>query len=215
MKGFIFDLDGVIVDTAKYHFLAWKETAGRLGFDFSLQDNEKLKGVSRMKSLEILLDIGNINLTDFEKKRIAEEKNNLYVSYISLLTPNDILPGAKQFLEKTQKLGIKTGMGSASKNAPYILEKLAIKEYFDVVVDGNCVSKAKPDPEVFISCAQKLSLLPRNCVVFEDAEAGIEAAHNAQMKVVGIGNSAILKKADLIVSGLSEITPERILNHNF
>ncbi|KOF56040.1 beta-phosphoglucomutase [Clostridium sp. DMHC 10] len=202
IKGAIFDLDGVIVDTAKYHYIAWKKLACELGFEFTEKDNERLKGVSRMRSLDILLDIGNISLDKYEKEKLADKKNRWYVEYIKAMDESEILPGVKEFLYKLKSSGVKIALGSASKNAPIILQNLNITNLFDVIVDGNQVSKAKPDPEVFLLCARKLKLDPIDCVVFEDAKAGIEAAKRAGMKAIGIGTKENLPNADKAVEGL-------------
>ncbi|MCX7884623.1 MAG: beta-phosphoglucomutase [Caloramator sp.] len=201
VKGCIFDLDGVIVDTAKYHYLAWKRLAAELGFEFTIKDNERLKGVSRMKSLEILLEVGGLNFDDKTKVKLAEKKNNWYVEYISKMDKSEILPGVENFIKSLKEKGIKTALGSASKNAMIILNNLKILDYFDAVIDGNKVKKAKPDPEVFLLAAKELNLEPKDCVVFEDAEAGIEAAKNAGMYAVGVGSLDILHKADRVIMG--------------
>lgn len=206
IKAVIFDLDGVLVDTAKYHYLAWKRLAEEMNIEFSLEDNERLKGVSRMQSLEIILDIGNITLDNDIKIELAEKKNIWYVEYISKLTPKDILPGVMVFLESTKANNLKIALGSASKNSMLILDKLNLTDYFDVIIDGTKVSKAKPDPEVFLKGAEALNVLPSQCIVFEDAEAGVEAAINAGMYCIGIGSKNILKKAHLVVSGFCDMT---------
>ncbi len=206
IKGCIFDLDGVLVDTARYHFLAWKSLADRLGFEFTESDNERLKGVSRMASLEILLEIGRIFPGDIEKLEYAAEKNDLYLRLIEKMTPADILPGVREFLTELKNTGIQIGLGSVSKNARTILTKTAITEFFDAIVDGNIISRAKPDPEVFLTGAKLLNLPPGQCVVFEDAVAGVEAAHRAGMKCVGIGSQDILIEADLIIPGFENFT---------
>jgi beta-phosphoglucomutase len=210
LKACIFDLDGVIVDTAKYHYKAWRQIATDLGFDFSLEDNERLKGVSRMRSLEILLEVGGLTLPQEQKEALAERKNSIYVSYISEITPDELLPGAKDFLATLKSYGIYTALGSASKNAPAILERLKITYLFDVIIDGNKVSKAKPDPEVFLMGARELKVNPAECVVFEDAEAGIDAAILGGMKCIGIGSYNNLWKANVVVSGLNKITYEEV-----
>jgi beta-phosphoglucomutase len=207
-KGAIFDLDGVIVDTAKYHYLAWKRLASELGFDFSESHNEALKGVSRMRSLEILLEVGGIKADEKTRRELAEKKNNWYVDLISRMEANEVLPGARGFLAFVRSLGIKTALGSASRNAPLILDRLELSDFFDVIVDGNSVSKAKPDPEVFLKCAQGLGLEPSDCIVFEDAVAGIEAAKNAGMAVIGIGDPNTLGDADYVVPGLYALLPK-------
>ncbi|NUU62552.1 beta-phosphoglucomutase [Paenibacillus agri] len=205
MKGAIFDLDGVIVDTAKYHFLAWAELARELGFEFTEEDNERLKGVSRMRSLDILLEVGGLDFPEEEKIAMADKKNKLYVEFINKLDQSELLPGVKEYLTGLRERGVGIALGSASKNAMFILDKLNITDLFDAVVDGNKVSNAKPDPEVFLTGAVELKLQPEECVVFEDAEAGVEAGKAAGMKVVGIGKPEILKEADLVVAGLHEL----------
>lgn len=205
IKGAIFDLDGVIVDTAKYHYLAWRRLAAELGFEFTLKDNERLKGVSRMRSLEILLEVGGMNPGEAEKLVMAEKKNGWYVDYIRKMDESELLKGARAYILKLKGRGVKIALGSASKNSPMILDNLKISDLFDAIIDGNRVSKAKPDPEVFSMGARELGLAPADCVVFEDAEAGVEAARRAGMKVVGIGDKKILKDADFVIAGLYEL----------
>jgi beta-phosphoglucomutase len=212
IKACIFDLDGVIVDTAVYHYKAWKRLANELGFDFTEDDNEKLKGVSRTRSLELILQWGGVTKTDAEKEELASRKNEWYVEMISRMTPDEILPGAKEFLESCINAEIKTALGSASKNSMMILEKTGIANLFNVVIDGNKVSKPKPDPEVFLKGAEELNIAPTDCVVFEDAIAGVEAAIAGGMKVVGVGSPQVLGKADLVVKGLSEMSLEKLRN---
>ena len=210
IKAALFDLDGVLVDTAKYHYLAWKRLAEELSIEFSVEDNEKLKGVSRMQSLEIILELGNTKLDNERKIQLAEKKNIWYVEYISKLTPEDILPGVIGFLKSTKANNIKIALGSASKNSMLILESLNLTNYFDAIIDGTKVSKAKPDPEVFLKGAEALNVLPSQCIVFEDAEAGVEAAINAGMYCIGIGSKDILKKAHLVLPGFSDITFDKL-----
>jgi len=210
IKAIIFDLDGVLVATAKYHYLAWKRLAKELNIEFSLEDNERLKGVSRMKSLDIILDIGNITFDDEAKIALAQKKNLWYVEYISKLTPADILPGVLNFLKSIKKNGVKVALGSASKNSLIILDRLNLTSYFDAIIDGTKVSKVKPDPEVFLKGALALKLLPCECIVFEDAQAGVEAAINAGMLCIGIGSNPILHKADLVLSGFSNMTFDKL-----
>ena len=210
-QGLLFDLDGVIVDTAKYHFLAWKALADELGIPFTEKDNERLKGVSRMASFEIILELGGRTMTEAEKLENCTKKNELYVSYIKQLTKDEILPGVEAFLTGARAAGYKIALGSASKNSPLILERLGITSLFDAVVDGTKVSQAKPDPEVFLVGARELGLEPARCVVFEDAAAGIEAAHNGGMKAVGIGDPAILGQAELVVPGFAGVTADQLL----
>lgn len=210
IKAVIFDLDGVLVDTAKYHYLAWKRLAEELSIEFSLEDNERLKGVSRMQSLEIILELGNTTLDYNTKIELAEKKNIWYVEYISKLTPEDILPGVIGFLESTKAKGIKIALGSASKNSMLILDSLNLTNYFDAIIDGTKVSKAKPNPEVFLKGAEALKVSPNQCIVFEDAESGVEAAINAGMYCIGIGSKNILKKAHLVLSGFSDMTFDKL-----
>ncbi len=205
-KGFIFDLDGVLVDTAKYHFIAWQELANELGISFSAEDNERLKGVSRVRSLEIILEIGGKTLSKHEFDKCLVKKNEHYLEYIDKLTPDEILPGVQSFLDEAQAQGISMVVGSASKNAPRILDKLNLTHYFKAVIDGNAVSAAKPDPEVFLKGAEALELMPRDCVVFEDAQAGIDAANNGGMIPVGIGHPDTLKNATINLDGFNKLT---------
>lgn len=211
IKACLFDLDGVIVDTAVYHYKAWKRLADQFGLKFTEQDNELLKGVSRVRSLEIILELNHVTKTVEEQTELATQKNNWYVEMINQMTPAEILPGAKEFLEACRAAGIKTALGSASKNSGTILNKINLAGLFDAIVDGNHVSKAKPDPEVFLKGAQALGVQPSECVVFEDAIAGVEAAINGGMKVVGIGSPDVLGKANIVVSGLDKMSLE-ILN---
>jgi beta-phosphoglucomutase len=205
IKACIFDLDGVIVDTARYHFLAWKRLADDLGIHFTESDNERLKGVSRMASLEIILEIGKMKIDDAKKEEYARLKNQWYVDYIKRMSPEEILPGVREFISELKHANISVALGSASKNTPLILERVNLKNMFDAVADGNNVTKAKPDPEVFLKAAEMLGVNPENCVVFEDAVAGVQAALNAGMKCIGIGSPEILSESHLIVSGLHEM----------
>lgn len=209
--GVIFDLDGVIVDTAKYHFLAWKALADRLGFQFTETHNELLKGVSRVRSLEILLDLGKVELTEEKKQAYLISKNEDYLSYIAKMGPEEILPGASELLDNLDALGINYVLGSASKNAPLILKQVGLFNRFKGIVDGNSVSKAKPDPEVFLIGAKKLGLSPEHCIVFEDAIAGIEAANKANMTSIGIGDIETLSEANYNYSSLTEL-PKNFFN---
>lgn len=193
--GFIFDLDGVIVDTAKYHYLAWKNLANELGFEFTQEQNELFKGVSRKRCLEILLDIGQVEATQEQFDRWMVEKNVDYLAYIEEMDASEILPDVPRVLNFLKERNIPIALGSASKNARPILEKVALLHYFDILVDGNNVTKAKPDPEVFLIGAEKLGVRPENCIVFEDAVAGIAAANNANMVSIGIGSADVLSEA--------------------
>ena len=205
IKACLFDLDGVVVDTARYHYKAWKKIADDLGFDFTAHDNERLKGVSRMESLDILLELGNIKADLHTKEALATRKNSLYVSYISTMTPDEILPGVISFLDELRNAGFLVALGSASKNALSILDKIGIAQKFDAVIDGNKVSKAKPDPEVFLKGASELGIKPRECLVFEDAQAGIDAARNGGMHIIGIGLPENLKNAEFVIPGFGNM----------
>ncbi|MGB5989050.1 MAG: beta-phosphoglucomutase [Marinifilaceae bacterium] len=208
IKACIFDLDGVVVDTAKYHFIAWRELAKGMNFEFTEKDNERLKGVSRMTSLDILLEIGNVSLSQEEKLALAEQKNVEYLEYIYKMGPEEILPGVKDFILDLRAKGIKIALGSASKNAKLILERLEITSLFDALVDGTMVSNAKPDPQVFTLGAELLEVANEECIVFEDAVAGLQAAHNANMKCVGVGDTETLSEADWNIEGFENIKPE-------
>lgn len=199
-RAFIFDLDGVVVDTARYHERAWRELAKSLGFEFPECQGERLKGVSRMDSLEIVLEAGKITgLSASEKEAMAERKNRLYLSLIRDIGQGDILPGVYGFLKQIRREGYKTALGSASKSGSLILDRLGIRDMFDVVVDGCSIRKAKPDPEVFLLAAGRLGVEPKDCIVVEDAAAGIKAARDGGMRCIGIGNEETLEGADLIL----------------
>lgn len=212
IKGFLFDLDGVIVDTAKYHYLAWKRLADELDIPFTEKDNEQLKGVSRMQSLDIMLEKGKCNLSTDEKKSLAIKKNSWYLDYISKMPSDEILPGALDFIRQAKTKHIKIALGSASKNAKAILKQLKIGEYFDAVFTGNEVTEAKPDPQVFLKGAAALDLKPGECIVFEDAAAGVEAAKKGEMKCIGIGSKELLSEANFVVDGLHAISVDEALN---
>lgn len=210
IKACIFDLDGVIVDTAKYHYLAWKRLAKELGFDFTEEDNERLKGISRMKSLDILLQIGKLSFNEKTKEELAAKKNAWYVECISNMDSSEILPGVINFLKSLRNNNIKISLGSVSKNAKLILNNVGIAPYFDAVIDGTKITHAKPDPEVFLKGAEELGVKPSECVVFEDAQAGIEAAINAGMFSVGVGSLKTLSKANFVISSFEEMTLNRL-----
>lgn len=209
---FIFDLDGVIVDTAKYHYLAWRNLANALGFDFTEEQNELLKGVSRIQSLEILLSLGKVELPGIEKEKLLLQKNREYLQCVNKMTSEEILPGVNDLLNFLEINDIKYALGSASKNAPLILEKVGLLNRFTAIVDGNDVSKAKPDPEVFLIGAKKLGMKPENCVVVEDAIAGIQAANAAKMISIGIGDANVLNEADYVFKDMTAITPDFLKN---
>lgn len=194
-KAFIFDLDGVIVDTAKYHFLAWQKIASDLGIEFTPEHNEELKGVSRVRSLDIILKLGNIEASEENKNKWLTQKNEDYLSYIENMDETEILPGVVNILEFIKEKKQFIALGSASKNARPILEKVKILHMFDVIVDGNDVTNAKPDPEVFLRAAKLLNATNENSMVFEDSVAGIQAANIANMTSIGIGDEKILHEA--------------------
>lgn len=211
-KGFIFDLDGVIVDTAKYHYLAWKNLANELGFEFTKEQNEMFKGVSRKRCLEILLDIGNVKATQDQFDTWMVEKNIDYLKYIDKMEQSEILPDVIKVLDFLKKYKQPIALGSASKNARPILEKVGLLSYFDAIVDGNNVTKAKPDPEVFLIAAEQLGISASDCLVFEDAVAGIQAANNANMMSIGIGNEKVLHEANYVFNDFTEIENEFLMN---
>jgi beta-phosphoglucomutase len=185
IKAVIFDLDGVLVSTDEFHYLAWKELADELGIVFDRKINERLRGVSRMESLETILEKSAIKYTHQEKEQLADNKNDRYRMLLNNLSADDILPGVMHFINVLKQKNIRMAIGSSSKNAPLILEKTGLDGLFEVVVDGNHISASKPDPEVFLKAAQQLGVKPSNCLVVEDADAGVEAGVSAGMKVFG------------------------------
>ncbi len=203
---FIFDLDGVIVDTAKYHFLAWKKLANDIGIDFTQTQNEQLKGVSRVKSLEKILQWGNATISETKFQELMDKKNADYLSYIEKMDAGEILPDVPKILNHITRINAPIALGSASKNARPILQKVNLLDAFNAIVDGNNVSKAKPDPEVFLNAAKQLNVLPERCVVFEDSQAGVKAAKNAHMIAIGIGDAKVLHEADYVFRDFTEIT---------
>ena len=207
----IFDLDGVVVDTAKYHYLAWKRLAGEMGFEFTEKDNERLKGVSRMDSLNILLEIGGIHLNDDERNRLAETKNEWYLEYIRKMTPDEILNGVKEFIGDLRGNGVKIALGSASKNAVLILNQIKVRHLFDTIIDGSMVINAKPDPEIFLLAAKELGVEPKHCVVFEDAEAGVESAVRGGIRCIGVGDPYILRRANAVIPNFEGMNTSKFL----
>ena len=205
-KGFIFDLDGVIVDTAKYHYLAWKKLANSIGVDFSETQNEQLKGVSRKRSLEKILAWGEKELSEDEFGQLMERKNVDYLNHIADMDASEILPDVEQTLDHLIAQKQPIALGSASKNAREILAKVKLLDKFDFIVDGNDVTKAKPDPEVFLQAASLLGLKPQDCIVFEDSLAGVQAANMASMVSIGIGDKNILGEATCVFNDFTEIS---------
>jgi beta-phosphoglucomutase len=212
LKACIFDLDGVIVDTAKYHFLAWRRLAEELGITLTEEDNERLKGVGRLESLEIILSLDGRTLPKEELVRLSDRKNVWFVNYIESMRSEEIFPGAKELFQELKKRGCKIGLASSSKNAQTVLTKLGITETFDTIVDGTMIKESKPDPEIFLTAAANLSLSPEHCIVVEDAEAGVEAAKRAGMKCVGIGKQEQLNKADAVVEHIGQLSYEFFKN---
>jgi len=198
-KACLFDLDGVLVDTAIYHFQAWKMLGENFNYQLTEEQNEQLKGVSRVESLNRILDWASYSATVEQKEAWLKEKNDNYLHLISNMNPSEILPGVVDFLGQIKAAGYKIALGSASKNAEIILEKTGLMPWFDLIIDGNKVSKSKPDPEVFLKGAEGLGFSPEECIVFEDAQAGVEAAINGGMKVIGIGEASVLRDADKVI----------------
>lgn len=212
LRACIFDMDGVIVDTAKFHFRAWRRLANELGMDFTEEQNEQLKGVSRLDSLDMILEWGGLKLSDEEKVERANQKNEWYKEFVNKMTPDEILPGTVDFLDELSSAGIKIALGSASRNAVDILRQTHLNRYFNVIIDGNRVQKSKPDPEVFQLASHLLGVSPFQAVVFEDAVKGIEAAKSGGFYSVGIGEPKVLAKADFVVPSLAAINIELLIN---
>ncbi|MFY7830034.1 MAG: beta-phosphoglucomutase [Flectobacillus sp.] len=210
VKACLFDLDGVIVDTAVYHFQAWRRLANELGFDFTEHQNEQLKGISRMESLELILNWGGVTLTAEEKEAWATKKNQWYLDLVMQMTPNEVLPGVPEFLTSLRANGIKIALGSASKNSKLILERIEMLDYFDAIIDGNNITKGKPDPQVFLMGAEATGAQSSECVVFEDAVAGVQAAKAGGMKAVGIGSADILTEADIVIATFEDFSVEKL-----
>lgn len=207
-KGFIFDLDGVIVDTAKYHFLAWKNLANSLGIDFTKEQNEQLKGVSRINSLEKILNWGNKTVSADEFQKLLVQKNEEYLEYITKMDESEILPDTEKILDFLIQNNQGIALGSASKNAVPILEKINLLSKFECILDGNSVIKGKPNPEVFLKAADGLQVPPTECIVFEDSIAGIQAANAADMISIGIGEQNVLYEADYVFKDFTELSVE-------
>jgi len=211
IQAVIFDLDGVIVSTDEYHFQAWQRLAHEEEIPFTEKDNEQLKGVSRMESLEIILKQSQKSYTAEAKVNMAERKNSYYRDLLKNLSPSHILPGVLHFLKSLERQGIRVAIGSSSKNAVPILHKLGLIQSFEAVADGTNIKKSKPDPEVFLLAASLLSIPPTNCLVVEDAEAGVDAGLAAGMKVLAVGSASSLEKATFRAKDLSHITTDQLL----
>lgn len=204
-KGFIFDLDGVIVDTARYHFLAWQKLANSIGINFNEAQNEHLKGVSRVRSLEKILEWGDKSLSHEDFKDLMAKKNEDYLSYIDGMDEAEILPDVKKILKYLKMNDHPIALGSASKNARAILSKVGLDKVFDAIIDGNNVTRAKPDPEVFLKAAEQIHISPEDCIVFEDSLAGVQAANIANMVSIGIGDKETLKEAKYVFKDFTEM----------
>lgn len=188
-KGIIFDLDGVICSTDEYHYQAWKKLADRLGIPFDRDRNNLLRGVSRMASLDIILEKSDKQYTNAEKASLAEEKNKVYRELLGRMSPADLSDDVKTTLETLRRTELKLAIGSSSKNTPFILERIGLHGFFDAVADGNSITHSKPHPEVFLKAAERLGLLPQNCLVVEDAHAGVEAAVNGGFDCAAMGDA--------------------------
>ena len=208
IKGLLFDLDGVLVSTEHNHFVAWKRTAQELGINFTEKENEQLKGISRVDSLKKLLEFGDQSISEQYFNELLISTNNFYLDSIQLLNRSNLLPGVLELLEKAKVNGIKLGVGSSSKNANHILNLLEIASFFDVVIDGNGVKDPKPNPEVFLNGAEALGVSPKECIVFEDAASGIQAALSGGFFTIGVGNSEIESLAHVYLNDLMEFRLE-------
>lgn len=206
LKGCLFDMDGVIVDSAVHHFVAWKRLADELSIPFTEEDNHALKGLSRVDSLEQILRMGHLQLDEKTKLKLMAQKNAWYLDLIKGMRAKDILPGARELIEELVADGIKVGLGSSSRNAQLILDNVGLTPLFDTVVDGNHITLSKPDPEVFLKGAQALGLDPSEVVVFEDAESGVKAAKSGGFFAVGVGSEEQLGQADVVVPSMKEVT---------
>jgi beta-phosphoglucomutase len=201
-KAVIFDLDGVITDTAHYHYLAWRRLASAEGVDFDEAFNERLKGIDRMGSLDLILAAAGRDYTAAKKQELADTKNRHYQQLIASMSAADLLPGAVDALRTVRAAGLRTGLASVSRNAFYVLERLGIGEHFDYVVDAATIANGKPDPEIFLKAARHLDVAPADCLGVEDAVAGVAAIKSAGMTALGIGDSQVLRQADLVIPGL-------------
>jgi len=213
IKGFIFDLDGVITDTAELHYDAWKKLADEMGWEFDRELNEKLRGISRMDSIKVIMDHNGVSLDENKIVELATKKNDIYVNSLDGMTQEDYLPGARELLTHLRSEGFSVALGSASKNANKVLQQLKATHYFDVIGDGNSVSKSKPAPDIFLFASEKLGLRPENCIVFEDAEKGIDAAKAGNFHSVGIGPEERVGHADIRFDTMKEATLFEVKSH--
>ena len=210
IKAIIFDLDGVLTNTSEYHYKAWKRLADELDITFNRETNEKLRGIPRKKSLEIML--GGLTVTEEEKKRLMEVKNRYYVEYLIQMTPDDILPGALELLQETRESGIKIGIGSSSENAKTVINKLKLESFIDAISDGNSVDNPKPAPDLFLHCAANLGVSPKEAIVVEDAESGVEAALNGGFWVIGLGPESRVGKAHIVFPDFENVHLKDFIN---
>ncbi|AEM71389.1 beta-phosphoglucomutase [Allomuricauda ruestringensis DSM 13258] len=213
IKGFIFDLDGVITDTAELHYAAWKKLSADMGWQFDRALNEKLRGISRMDSIKVIMDHNGVSLDDATILELATKKNDIYVESLGSMTQEDYLPGARELLTHLRSEGFSVALGSASKNAPKVLKQLKATHFFDVIGDGNSVAKSKPAPDIFLYASEKLGLRPENCIVFEDAEKGIDAAKAGKFHSVGIGPEERVGHADIRFNTMKEATLFEVKSH--
>ena len=211
LQACLFDLDGVTVDTAQYHFTAWQRLADELGVPFDHADNDQLKGVSRVDSLEYILRKGNLELDNDTKVRLMDRKNAWYLAQVESMEPEELFPGVVDFIDELRAAGVGVALGSSSKNAPLILDRCRIADRFDTVIDGNSITFSKPDPEVFLKGAEALGSTPAHTVVFEDAVSGVQAALNGGFRVVGLGDAETLGQADFILDGFEGFTMEALV----
>lgn len=212
-KACLFDLDGVIVDTAKYHFTGWQRLAAELGVPFTHDDNEQLKGVSRVGSLEYILAKGGLELDNDTKVRLMDRKNEWYLELVAAMQPDELFPGIVRFLDELRANGVRVGLGSSSRNAPLILDRCGIADRFEVVIDGNSITFSKPDPEVFLKGADAFGVPPADCVVFEDALSGVQAAINGGFRIVGVGQPGALPDAELVIDGFEDFHLADLVQH--
>lgn len=210
IKACIFDLDGVIVDTARFHYVSWKEIAAKLGITFSKDDNEKLKGISRVESMRRICALGNLTMSDTEQNKWARKKNDHYIALVEKMTQRDILPGVTEFIDSLEKRKIKIALGSASKNARLVLQRVGLTSRFAAIIDGNDVTNSKPHPDVFLAAAECLNEEPQCCIVFEDAQAGIDAALCAQMYAIAVDPDQQLENAHRRIAGFKNLSFETL-----
>ena len=210
IKGFIFDLDGVVVDTRPYHLIAWQHIAGNMGVHINAESNEVLRGLSRMKSLEKILEWGNLYLTEAEKLYWSDLKNNQYLDLIAKMNPDEVLPGVYDFLQQTKEQGIKTALVSSSRNARAVLHSVRLESFFDAVIDGNVTKKSKPAPDCFLLAAEAIHLRPSECVVFEDAPNGVMGAKNADFYTVAVGMHRKICGADASIKGFADLSVHQL-----